>query len=58
MQAVIDSGQVVASLGLRILGRTAVEDITNPSTGEVVVEAGTLMGEPEVEAVEAPAFRR
>jgi DNA-directed RNA polymerase subunit beta' len=53
MQAVVDSGQVVASLGIRILGRTTVEDITNPSTGEVVVEAGTLMGEPEVEAVEA-----
>ena len=53
MEAVVDSGQVVASLGSRILGRTTVEDIVDPSTGDVVVEAGTLIGEPEMEAVEA-----
>ena len=46
MQAIVDSGQVVASLGSRILGRTTVEDITDPSTGEVIVEAGTLIDEP------------
>ena len=46
MQAVVDSGQVVASLGSRILGRTAVEDIIDPATGEVIVEAGTLIEEP------------
>ena len=53
MEAVVDSGQVVASLGSRILGRTTVEDIVDPSTGGVIVEAGTLVGEPEMEAVEA-----
>ncbi len=30
-RAIIDSGQVVASLGTRILGRTAAEDIRDPS---------------------------
>ena len=30
MRAIIDAGQVVASLGSRILGRTAAEDITRP----------------------------
>jgi DNA-directed RNA polymerase subunit beta' len=53
MQAIVDSGQVVASLGSRILGRTAVDDITDPSSGEVVVESGALIEEPDVEAVEA-----
>lgn len=53
MQAIVDSGQVVASLGSRILGRTTVEDISDPSSGEVIVEAGTLIDEPHMEAVEA-----
>ena len=30
MQAVVDAGQVVASLGMRILGRTPVEDVVHP----------------------------
>ena len=30
MRAIIDAGQVVASLGARILGRTAAEDINDP----------------------------
>ncbi|WP_029075555.1 DNA-directed RNA polymerase subunit beta' [Kaistia adipata] len=52
MQAVIDSGQVVASLGLRILGRTAAEDIVSGATGEVLVPAGKLIEERDVDAVE------
>jgi DNA-directed RNA polymerase subunit beta' len=40
MQAVVDSGQVVATLGQRVLGRTAAEDLVAPATGEVVVPAG------------------
>src|SRR5437016_8532934 len=33
VQAVIDGGQVVASLSERILGRTAAEDVKHPETG-------------------------
>ncbi|MEA2874749.1 MAG: DNA-directed polymerase subunit beta, partial [Hyphomicrobiales bacterium] len=50
-RAVIDSGQVVASLGTRILGRTAAEDIRDPSGTNVLVKRGTLITEPEVEVV-------
>ena len=50
-RAVIDSGQVVASLGIRILGRTAAEDIRDPSGTNVIIKRGTLMGEADVEAV-------
>src|SRR5690606_28980645 len=45
IQAIIDAGQVVASLGQRVLGRTALEDIVDPSTGKVIVEGGRLIDE-------------
>ena len=35
VQAVVDAGQVIVSLGARVLGRTAAEDINDPATGEV-----------------------
>jgi len=41
------------SLGQRVLGRTAAENIKNPSTGKVVIKAGELIEEEEVEALEA-----
>ena len=37
VRAIIDAGQVVASLGVRILGRTAAETVTDPQTGTVIV---------------------
>jgi DNA-directed RNA polymerase subunit beta' len=52
-RAIIDAGQVVASLGTRILGRTAAEDIKEPATGNVIVKRGTLIEEPQVEAINA-----
>ena len=52
-RAIIDSGQVVASLGTRILGRTAAEDIRDPAGTTVIVKRGTLIEEPHVEAVSA-----
>ncbi len=52
-RAIIDSGQVVASLGSRILGRTAAEDIRDPAGTTVIVKRNTLIEEPHVEAVSA-----
>ena len=52
MQAVVDAGQVVASLGLRILGRTAAEDIVHPETGDVIIAKNHLMDEADVDKVE------
>ena len=48
MAAIVEGGQVIVSLGERILGRTAAVDVTDPKTGEVIVAAGTLLNEPEV----------
>ena len=53
MKAVIDGSDIVVSLGLRILGRTAAEDVVHPTTGEVVVPAGALLDEDLVTAIEA-----
>ncbi len=51
MRAVIESGDIIASLGERILGRTAAVDIIHSHTGEVIVPAGKLIEEDEVETI-------
>ena len=53
VRPVVDGGNVIASIGERILGRTAAEDILNPeNTDEVLVEKGKLIDERDVEKVE------
>jgi DNA-directed RNA polymerase subunit beta' len=52
MQPIVDAGQVVASIGQRILGRTALEDIVHPLSGEVIVKGGVTIEEPDVEIIE------
>jgi DNA-directed RNA polymerase subunit beta' len=49
VRAIIDAGQVVASLASRILGRTTAEDVRDPSSNEVVVPNATLLEEQHVE---------
>lgn len=51
VRAIIDAGTVVASLATRILGRTTAEDVKDPSSNKTIVKRGTLLGEPEVEAI-------
>src|SRR5690349_15589675 len=51
VRAIIDAGQVVASLASRILGRTTAEDLRDPASNTVILPRGTLLTEPEVEAV-------
>ena len=45
LRAVVEGGDVLVSLGLRILGRFAAEDIKDPGTGEVIVPADTYLDE-------------
>ena len=52
MKALIEGGEVVEALGDRILGRVAANDIIDPETNEVLVEAGTLLNEDCIEAIE------
>jgi DNA-directed RNA polymerase subunit beta' len=51
VRAIIEAGQVVASLESRILGRTTAEDVRDPSSHNVVVPKDTLLEEPHVEAI-------
>jgi DNA-directed RNA polymerase subunit beta' len=53
MKALVEGGEVIEPLRERILGRTAAADIVNPETQETLFVAGTLLGEDEVEAIEA-----
>ena len=59
MQSVVDSGQVLASLGMRILGRTAAEDVINPANPrEVIVSAGDLIEEIHVDRIEKAGLQQ
>ncbi|MEP9356800.1 DNA-directed RNA polymerase subunit beta' [Xanthobacter sp. KR7-65] len=51
MRAIIDAGQIVASLASRVLGRTAAEDVVEPATGTVIVPRGTMIEEWHVERI-------
>jgi DNA-directed RNA polymerase subunit beta' len=49
VRAIIDAGQVVASLASRILGRTTAEDVRDPAGNEILVPNGTLIEEKELD---------
>jgi DNA-directed RNA polymerase subunit beta' len=51
MRAIVDAGQIVASLGSRVLGRTAAEDVVEPATGKVIVPSGRMIEEVDVERI-------
>ncbi len=53
VRAIVDAGQVVASLAHRILGRTPIEDIVDSQSGEVIVTAGTLIDEYAADRIES-----
>ena len=52
VRPVVDGGNVIVSIGERILGRTIQEDIVHPETGEVLVKKGKLITEDDVDVVE------
>ena len=52
VRAVMDGGEVVASLAERILGRTAAEDVLDPVSNAVIVPRGVLIGEEDADRIE------
>jgi DNA-directed RNA polymerase subunit beta' len=52
VRAVMDGGEVVASLSERILGRTTAEDVIDTVSAQVVVPANTLIEEEHAERIE------
>jgi DNA-directed RNA polymerase subunit beta' len=57
MRAIVDAGQVVASLGLRILGRTTAEDVIELSSGKIIVPKGRLIEESDIAAINAAGIQ-
>jgi len=52
VQAVIESGDVIVSLGTRVLGRTTAEDVLDPATGAVIIARNSLIDEADVDRIE------
>ncbi|MDE1900894.1 MAG: DNA-directed RNA polymerase subunit beta' [Alphaproteobacteria bacterium] len=52
VKAVIQGGEVIAPLSERILGRTALNDVVDPKTGAVIVAAGALIEETQVDLID------
>ncbi|WP_096087502.1 DNA-directed RNA polymerase subunit beta' [Agaribacterium haliotis] len=56
MTPVIEGGDIIESLGDRILGRVVARDIVKPDSDEILIPAGTLIDEAWVERFEAMAI--
>ena len=52
MKPLIEGGDVVEGLRERVLGRVVIGDVVVPSTGEVLVEDGTMLDEKLCDAIE------
>jgi len=56
MRAIIDAGQIVASLAIRILGRTAAEDLKDVDGG-IIVAAGEMIQEWHIDRINAAGIQ-
>ena len=52
VEPLMEGGEIIQRLGERILGRTALEDIRDPFTDEIIVRAGDEIDETIVEKIE------
>jgi DNA-directed RNA polymerase subunit beta' len=52
LRAVVEGGDVLVSLGARVLGRSAAEDIRDPGSNEIIVPADTYLNEAMVDIIE------
>ena len=52
MRAVVEGGEVISSLSERILGRTAAVDVVDPLSDDVLIQAGGMIEEKEIEVIE------
>jgi DNA-directed RNA polymerase subunit beta' len=52
MQPIIEGGDIVEPLSMRVLGRVTACDIFKPGTKELIIKVGTLITEAEIEKIE------
>jgi DNA-directed RNA polymerase subunit beta' len=53
MTPLVEGGEIIEQLGDRILGRTALEDVVDPYTGEVLVAQNEEIDEDKVKKIDA-----
>ncbi|WDI30981.1 DNA-directed RNA polymerase subunit beta' [Hyphococcus flavus] len=58
LEAVVRSGEIVVPLSQIILGRTLLEDITHPETGEVLGKANDEVDEAQAEEIEGAGLQK
>jgi DNA-directed RNA polymerase subunit beta' len=58
MTPLLEGGEVIEPLGDRVLGRTALEDVKDPFTGEVIVKANHEIDEELVGRIEDAGLER
>jgi DNA-directed RNA polymerase subunit beta' len=54
----IEGGEVIERLGDRVLGRVALDDIRDPFTNDMLVEANTQIDEEKVDLIESAGVER
>src|ERR1700675_4045000 len=54
----VEGGDIIQSLRDRVLGRVAAEDIRDPFTGEIIVQAGTEIAEELAQRIEDSGLER
>jgi DNA-directed RNA polymerase subunit beta' len=53
MRALVEGGEVIESLRDRVLGRVTAVEVVHPETQQVLIEAGTMLDEDTLDAIEA-----
>jgi DNA-directed RNA polymerase subunit beta' len=56
--ALVQSGEIIESLGERVLGRVSAEDVVDPYNGEILVARNTLIDEDAAERIENAGIER
>src|SRR4030081_3391675 len=57
-RAIVESGEGIEPLGERVLGRVAAEDIRDPFTGEIIVQASNEINEELAQKIEDSGLER
>jgi len=56
--ALVEGGEIIEAIGDRILGRVALEDITDPYTGKVLVKANEEINEEKMTTIEEAGIEK
>ncbi|MDD5475661.1 MAG: DNA-directed RNA polymerase subunit beta', partial [Syntrophales bacterium] len=58
VSALVEGGEIIETAGERVLGRVALEDITDPFTGEILVSANEEIDEALAESIDRVGLER